>query len=114
MTATGQSFTIYQGDDKELYVTAYEEDYVTTLNITGCTLNWVVYKRYPENIVLTKTTASGITFTTPATGGFLITLVPEDTETLLGEYNHECELLDTNNHISTIMVGKMTVYKSKA
>ena len=114
MTATGQNFTIYQGDHKQVYVTTYEEDGITNLNILSCDINWVMYKRYPENIVLTKTTASGITITTAASGIFLISLVPVDTENLLGEYNHEAELTDQAGNISTIMVGKVDVYKSKA
>lgn len=113
MTATGQNFTIYQGDDKEVYVTTYDEN-DAVLNITSCTINWVAYKRYPENIVLTKTTASGIVLTVPASGIFRIDFDPVDTENLLGEYNHECELIDTGLNVSTILVGTMTVYKSKA
>jgi len=114
MTATGQNFTIYQGDNKEVRVTTYEEDLVTILDISNCILNWVFYKRYPENIVLTKTTSSGITLTDPTNGIFKMLLLPEDTENLLGEYNHECEITDLSNNVSTILVGKVTVYKSKA
>lgn len=114
MTATGQNFDMYQGDDKQVSVTTYGEDGVTVLDISNCAINWVLYKRYPENIVLTKTTSSGITLTIPASGVFLITLVPVDTENLLGEYNHEAELTDLAGYISTIMVGKVLIYKSKA
>lgn len=113
MTATGQNFYIYQGDDKEIFVTTYDEDNAT-LDITSCSLTWVAYKRYPENIVLTKITGSGITITVPASGIFRIDFNPNDTLGLLGEYNHECELIDTNLNVSTIFVGTMNVYKSKA
>lgn len=113
MTATGQNFTIYQGDDKEIFVTTYDENDVI-LDITNCTLNWVVYRRYPENIVLTKITGSGITITDPTNGIFRVDFDPNDTLSLLGEYNHECELTDTNLNISTLLVGTMNVYKSKA
>lgn len=113
MTATGQNFTIYQGDDKIVYFTTYDEN-DALLNINNCSLNWILYKRYPENIVLTKTTASGITITNAVGGIFYVRLVPADTENLLGEYNHECELTDASGYISTIAVGKVDVYKSKA
>lgn len=114
MTRTGQNFTIYQGDDKELQVTVLDED-ENKLNITNCALNWVFYKRYPQNIVLTKTTlASGLVITIPASGIFIGYFDPPDTANLLGEYNHECELTDPFGNISTILVGTMKVYKSLA
>jgi hypothetical protein len=113
MTATGQNFTMYQGDTKIVDVTTYDE-VGAVLNLTDGILNWVFYKRYPENIVLTKTTASGIALIDPTNGIFRMTLNPADTEGLLGEYNHECELTDTSNNISTLLVGKVSIYKSKA
>lgn len=113
MTATGQNFNIYQGDHKKVYVTTYDEN-DALLDITNCVINWVMYKRYPENIVLTKTTSSGITITDPTNGVFLMNFYPIDTDLLLGEYNHEAELTDLANNVSTILVGKLNVYKSKA
>jgi len=113
MTKTGQNFSIYQGDSKEVYVTVLDEN-ENNLDITSCTINWVMYKRYPENVVLTKTTASGIAITVPSSGIFRMDFSPSDTESLLGDYNHEGEITDTNLNISTIFVGTVNVYKSKA
>ena len=114
MTSTGQNLTMYAGDDKILIVTTTDPNDVP-IDVSGCTIRWIVYKRSPQNIVIDKTTPStGIALTDPTNGIFEITLVPGDTENLLGEYNHECELTDMDSKISTIFVGYIKILASKA
>ena len=112
MTITGQNMTMYRGDTKKLVVTVTDESGAYP-DISGSDFNWVVYKRTPGNIVLSKVTPSGISIINPL-GVIEITLDPEDTENLLGLYLHECEITDTLGNISTIFTGSFTVIDSKA
>lgn len=112
MTATGQNITMVAGDDKEIYITVYD-DGGNLEDITGATINWVAF-RQNGTIVLTKTTADAITLDDPTNGVLLITLIPADTETLLGSYYHECELTDNAGRISTITKGYFHVERSYA
>jgi hypothetical protein len=115
MTKKGQDLEMYAGDDKITRVTVYDPDDVI-IDITDCTIRWVWYKRYPYSLSLDKSTSSGsgIILTDPTNGIFELTLVPEDTENLLGDYNHECELTDTDNKISTILTGHTKILASRA
>jgi len=113
MTATGQDFTVRQGDSKIINITVIDE-YSQPLNLYGITANWIMYKRNPDNPILQKTTVSGITLSVPTSGILTIRLIPSDTETLLGRFYHECEITDTNGNISTVTEGSVTIFKSKA
>lgn len=108
MTATGQNFSMYQGDTRNLNVTVLGVDDLSTSELT-----WVAYRVTNNSIVLTKSEGVGITVS--GVGNiFTISIEPSDTLNLLGYYKHECELKDATGNISTIFVGKMDVYKSKA
>jgi hypothetical protein len=110
MTATGQNFSMYQGDTRNLNVTCLGVD-----DLSSSDLTWVSYRLTNNAIVLTKTTASGGGITVSgASNIFTVAIEPSDTLSLLGLYKHECELKDATGNISTIFVGKMTVLKSKA
>lgn len=113
MTATGQNVTMISGDDKVLTVTVVDEDNLPW-NLTGCSVNYVVYKGGTGVIIITKTTTSGISLTNPVNGIMEISLIPSDTEDYTGYYLHECEITDTQGRISTIFTGKFTINDSKA
>ena len=74
----------------------------------------MVYRPTSGDIILTKTTSSGITITNPTGGIFRITLSDTDTASLLGQYNHEGEFTDTIGNISTLFTGYFKVFASKA
>jgi hypothetical protein len=112
MTYTGQNLEVYQGKDRIIEVTVYD-GYGAPLNITGSDFTWVVYRPTPGNIVLTKTTTSGINLTVPASGLMEITLAPQDTINLLGQYNHEGEITTPTGAQDTIFTGYFKVYASK-
>ena len=114
MTAKGQNFEMWQGDDKVLRVTVVDDADVP-VDISGSTIKWVIYKRTGENVVLSKTLASGIALTVPASGIFEITLDRADTLNLLGNsFNHEAELSDASNNRSTIFTGTVAIHRSLA
>lgn len=108
MTATGQNFSMYQGDTRKLNVTVLGVQDLSTSDLT-----WVAYVPRTEQVVLTKIVGSGITIS-GSSNVFRLDLEPTDTLSLLGYYKHECELRDAGGNISTIFVGRMDVLKSKA
>ncbi len=114
MTATGQNFEMYQGDDKQIIITAKDTS-GNIIDLTGYDAVWVVYDQTVENVVLMKSTqpTEGITIPTPANGEIVIELVGDDTSGLLPKlYGHQCEIQDVSGHHSTVTVGFMKVLKS--
>lgn len=112
MTVTGQNLELYQGKDRVIEVIVYD-GYDNRLNITGSDFTWVVYRPTPGSIKLTKTTGSGIILTVPVSGIMEITLVPADTQNLLGQYNHEGEITTPTGKQDTIFTGYFKVIASK-
>lgn len=96
MTATNQNFYMYAGDTKNLNISVTNDD-GSPLDLTGCTITWVLKKNNSE---LVKTTTNGV-----------IELEPSDTSDLYGIYPHECELTDQTGNVSTIFIGKVTIDK---
>ena len=113
MTYTGQNIEIYQGDTRTLTVTVYDLN-GNIAPITGASIKWVVYKRSSGKIYISKTVGSGIAITDDLNGLFEIALVRDDTLVLLGNYKHECELVDTSSNYSTIFTGYFKITASKA
>ena len=113
MTYTGQNIEIYQGDTKYIDVTV-DDGSGNYVNITGCAVAWVVYRPTSGDVVLSKTTVSGVSITDEAGGKFRITLYPVDTENLFGQYNHEGELTDPQSNVFTLFTGYFKVFGSKA
>lgn len=112
MTFTGQNLELYQGKDRTIEVTVYD-GVGNLLNISGSSFTWVVYRPTPGSIVLTKTTISGISLTVPVSGLMEITLIPEDTQNLLGQYNHEGEITTSTGKQDTIFTGYFKIIASK-
>lgn len=91
----------YTGEDKTLTVTVYEADGTTPQNITGWSLSyrWKRSLSDPDSdAVLTKTTSSGITLTTPASGVCTVTIADTDTDSLEARtYYHELKRTDAGS-----------------
>lgn len=102
MTITGQNVEIRQQDYRVLNITV---DEVTTLS--GVQLEYLVYRPTTLQVKIIKTLASGIVITGSNT--FDIEIEPEDTANLLGIYNHQCRIIDTDLHPDTIFTGNFSV-----
>lgn len=113
MTKQNQDFVMWAGDNKLIDVTVVDGDGVA-VDITGATIKWVLAKTAGDSALVTKTTGDGITITDAAAGKFRVTLVPADTESLAGVYYHEAEVTDASSQVSTVLIGKVIVYKSAA
>ena len=112
MTYTGQYLELYRGKDRVIEVTV-EDGFGAPLDITDYTITWVVYKPTTGTIVLTKTTSDGIVLTAPTDGVLEITLIPENTQNLLGQYNHEGEVTTPSGKQDVIFTGYFKIVDSK-
>lgn len=112
MTATGQNFEIYQGDDKRIIITAKDVD-GNIINLAGHSVIWCAYDQTLENIIIQKSTSNGISIPTPASGEIIITLEGLDTSSVIPKnYGHQCEIKDSFDKHYTITTGFMKVIKS--
>jgi hypothetical protein len=115
MTITGQNFDVYQGDNKELIVTVYDEN-GSILNLAGYNAVWCIHSLTPEHTyVVLKTTGivGGITIPSPASGQIVISLDSEDTESLTPKaYGHQGEIEDSSGNHATIITGLVKILKS--
>jgi hypothetical protein len=110
-----QDFTIFAGRDYELPVTITEDDGVTPIDLTGCSLAWVVSRAPGQAALVTKTTASvlEIDITSDVDGEATIFLGQTDTEDYGGlTCEHEMVLTDVATDESTVMHGLITIQKS--
>ena len=92
---------LYANEDKTLTFTVYQSDGTTAQNITGWALSYL-WKRLPSDAdasaVLTKTTSSGITLTTPSSGICTVTIADTDTVDLNPQtYQHELKRTDAGS-----------------
>ena len=112
MTLTGQNVEVYQGKDETINATILDSD-DSPFNIAGCSFVYVVYKPTTGDIVITKITPSGVMITDESGGIIEIPILPEDTESLLGNYNHECGIVTTDSKKDVVFTGYFKVIKSK-
>lgn len=116
MTIEQQNFWMYRGDTKNLYITVEDEDNGGYFDLSGSSIICSIYDPNTDEILLTKTTASGITIDTPSTNGILIIhLLPEDTATFepANYYFFEVEVTDAFDQIATVTTGYIHMKKSK-
>lgn len=114
MTVSGQNFEMYQGEDKEVIISATDEN-GDVLPLTGYEIVWVAYNLTSGQIVLTKSSniPGEIDVPVPANGQIYINIVSEDTALLTQKaYGHQCEIVDAFGANSLITAGHLTVYKS--
>jgi len=117
MTETGQNIlTFFQGDDKTIVVTLYDgdPDDGNLLPIVGCHFKWVIYNKTTKAIILSKSSDDDITLDT---GNSQIRIAMDRADTLNltpKTYYHECEMVDNNNHASTVFTGEFQLLLSKA
>lgn len=117
MTVENQDFVIYAGDTKNLYIEISDEDNGGLMDLTGTSINWVLYNPNTDEILVTKTTTSGITVPPPATAGVcVIALLPADTETIepADWYKHEAEVTDALGEVVTVTTGFVEIKRSRA
>lgn len=117
MTVEDQNFIVYAGDHKDIYITISDEDNGGYMDLTGTTIAWVLYDPNLDEVLITKTTVSGISIESPATNGICyISLLPADTLNLppANWYIHETEVTDALGHVITVTKGFVNIKRSRA
>lgn len=110
MTAENQNVTMYRGETKDVLITVYD-DVGNYANLAGATIQWDLVNRNTGEILVTKTTASGISITDPANGGMSVSLLPIDTSSLepANWYYHMVTVLDNTGYISVSTTGNFQI-----
>lgn len=109
MTTKAGTVTMYSGDSRRFEITVREEG-GNTMDLTDCSIIWGMGTRQPTPYtVVTKATGSGITILDALNGLIEWKLLPADTESLSGDYEHELEVTDTAGDVFTVMTGKIRI-----
>jgi hypothetical protein len=99
------SFDIYQGNDLTVEISIKEYDLTEATIPDGCTIYWSLFPIGDGDALLERTMND-----TDRDGNvFSFTLVPADTEELLGTYYHEARLVTDTGNIYTLFVGTANV-----
>lgn len=104
MASTGQNFTLYEGEDKNLAFT------VTGIDVTTATaIVWVAHS--PGGAFVTKTLADAEIAQTSSTVA-TVTILPADFDGIPeGDYNHQLWITNSSSKASLVAEGKITFKK---
>lgn len=108
------SFEMFAGDTKRLHFTLTSGPPANApLDIQDAIVRWQASKgtlsRFSTIPVLTKTIGAGLEVTDAFSGTLTVELLPEDTETLKGNFYHELEITDASGDVSTAFVGEFVI-----
>jgi hypothetical protein len=102
----------YSGDTRRLIVTTIDSD-ENNVDLTNAdSITYIIVDR-DGNTVLTKTLQDGIAFLDAQQGRFVINIEPSDTEDLSGQFEHECEIVDQNDDVTTVFTGTVEILEDK-
>jgi hypothetical protein len=109
MAAEAQDFRMRSGDTKDLVI-SITDNADAAVDITGATIVWKAFNN-AGTVVVEKATdsANGVEITDGSGGICKVHLLPADTASLAGVYNHEAEMTDVIGNVTTTTVGKMNV-----
>jgi hypothetical protein len=109
-------FTLYQGDTKRIHFTLKKED-GSPLELVGALLRWQASRLKAPGVfsstpILAKTEEDGITIDDDLSGLVTVTLEPEDTAQLSGDFYMELETLDASGDVATVFTGTFQIKKA--
>ena len=109
MTVYNQDISFYKGETKLFPITVVDEDTGLYKNLTNASIIWEVLNRYTGEVLLTKTTVSGISINNPTGGIFTVILEASDTSLLQNAnwYYHRATVTDSSSAISVVTVGSI-------
>ncbi len=114
MVAKAQDFEIKSGDHGDLVITVTDNaDPPVVVDITGATITWEASR--DDVMIITKLTdsAAGVEITDGSGGIFKVHLLPADTATLSGVYDHEAQVVSAISKTLTVTEGKMNIIADK-
>lgn len=101
-----QDFAMYQGDSKYIVFTVEGAESIDITNVT-----WVLTPHRKTEVALRKTTADDISI---VNGEIRVKLNPIDTQSLTGIFEHEVQIVDIYNNVSTVLSGVVSIKPDKA
>ena len=104
-----QDFSMIAGDTKVLTVTVRDPSTGDPVSIVDASITWKASKSVGRTVVLTKTTAAGISITDGANGVFTITLAAANTVGFSGSYIHEAKVTFSDGTVQRVLRGMMHV-----
>src|SRR5690348_897517 len=103
MALTGQNFEMWAKDTVVLNITTTDEANINAIDITGMSISWVLFRG--TSTYANKTIGSGVEIIDGTNGTFQVTILPADTVSLTGLFNHECYMVDQFGNQTTIFTG---------
>ena len=109
-------FELFQGDTKRINFTLTKAD-GTALDLTGATIRWEASKLkagglFSSTPVIVKTDQDGIEVVDALNGFLTVTLPPEDTLPISGDFYHELETTDVSGDVATVFSGQFKIKKA--
>jgi hypothetical protein len=112
-TAPEFNFEMHQGDTKFLHIAVKDPAGVAVSLVGAKSIKWWVAKKVTSTTrLLEKASSSGITVTNAAGGLLTISIAPDDTKLVSGDYYHELEVVDATDHVATILRGTMSIVRA--
>jgi hypothetical protein len=111
MAVINQDFTVWQGTTLSINVTVTDEA-GSPKDISGWSGSWAMWDDFGVRVL--KTVGDGITIVSPTNGNINISVEVEDIKNLLGNYKHECRMVDTTSQEDVVLTGQITVERSKS
>jgi len=107
VTAVAQNFTMHAGDSKSISIT------VDGHNLQGASVIFKAARAVDSSeVMITKSSGSGIQITGTGNSVISIALQPADTQTMEGKYYFEVEVTDVDGRVSTVTTGRMVVLQT--
>lgn len=106
-TKTGQDFTIWSGDNKNVTFTVTDSN-SASVDLTGACVAWVLSNTPATASIVRLHSDSGCGITVSGCT-FTVSLSPTHTSGLAGTYYHEAQVRDSASDISTVAVGTATI-----
>lgn len=101
--------TIYRGNSKDIRDTVTNAD-STAADLSGATVTFELKKRRTDDTALvTKTSSSGITVSTPSSGIFVVNLLDADTDLAPGRYFYSAKVTDALGKTTTVSTGDIVI-----
>jgi hypothetical protein len=102
-------FTMFAGNSHQIHVTVTDLETGLPLDLTGDEVKFKASKT-AKNVPpeIEKTTADGITVTDAPAGEFTVFLDPDDTFARKGTLYWECDVIETDGRVSTVVTGIVT------
>lgn len=108
-TIVATNFEMFSGNTRVLKVSVLDQD-EAVVDITGASAEYIFAKRAGHSpAIFSKTVGSGIVITDATAGLLEVTIVPADTESLVGAYHHELEIQDASGRRTTVLFGTVNV-----